>query len=335
MRPSRFRPAVSLAALIALAAAACGGPASPSGEGVSLRGTVVGATGSASPGGTVSSQSARAVAVITVRVVENPAITATVGADGSFTLRGLPEGSFTLEFLVDGGSIGTVRFDEVKPNQEITITVSVAGNTVTVLEEKRDGIGHGDVEIEGDVTAVLALDPAGESRFTIAGRTVAARPGATAIREGNSARTVNEVTVGRHVHVKGVWLDPSAGLQAVLAHEIKLQGGGEPGPPQSGQTCMINGGRVGDGIELEGNVSSGGASGFMMQVQGNRASGLVQVDTSGAAFECSPQSGPNAPTPAQCQASVSGGAKVHVRGALQTCDTVAALVHASNVKVQK
>ncbi len=335
MKPSRLGPAVVLAALTALAAAACGGPASPSGEGVSLRGTVVGATGSVSPGGTVSSQSARASSVMTVRVVENPAIIATVGADGSFTLRGLPEGGFTLEFLVDGVSVGTVHFAEVKPNQEITITVSVAGNTVTVLEEKRDGIGHGDVEIEGDVTAVLALDPAGESRFTIAGRTVAARPGATAIREGNSARTVNEVTVGRHVHVKGVWLDPQAGQQAVLAHEIKLQGGDEPGGTQPGKACMINGGRTGDGIELEGNVSSGGAAGFTMDVEGNRASGPVQIDTSGAAFECSPQSGPNAPTPAQCQASVMRGAKVHVRGTLQSCDTVAALVRASSVKVQK
>jgi len=184
------------------------------------------------------------------------------------------------------------------------------------------------------VTAVLALDPAGDSRFMIAGRTVTARPGATAIREGNAARTVNDVTVGRHVHVKGVWLDPQAGQQPVLAHEIKLQGGASE-PQEPGRTCLISGGRVGDGIELEGNVSSGGASGFMLQVQGNRAGGPVQVDTSGSAFECSPASGPNAPTPAQCQASVASGAKVHVRGTLLSCDLITAVVRATSVKVQK
>ena len=332
MRPSRLLPPVLLSALALLAAACGGAPASPSGQGVMLRGVLVGAVG-VSPGSGVSIQSARGASVVTVRVVEQPSITATVGADGTFTLRGLPEGGFTLEFFVDGTSVGTVHFGDVKPNQEITITISVTGNTVTVLEEKRDGIGHGDVEIEGDVTAVLALDPSGDSRFTIAGRTVTARPGATAIREGNSARTVNDVTVGRHVHVKGVWLDPQAGQQPVLAHEIKLQG--DDTQPEPGRTCLISGGRVGDGIELEGNVSSGGAGGFLLQVQGNRAGGLVQVDTSGSAFECSPASGPNAPTPAQCQASVTSGAKVHVRGTLVSCDLMSAVVHASNVKVQK
>jgi hypothetical protein len=318
--------------LACLVASACGGPGSPSGDGVSLQGTVVGsATATATAAG---SRALASAATLTVRVVEQPAITAVVGANGSFTLRGLPEGAFTLEFLLDGTPIGTVAFGDVRPNQEITITVAVDGNTVTVLEEKRDGIGHGDVEIEGDVTAVLVLDPAGESRFVIAGRTVAARPGATAIREGNRSRTVADVVVGRHVHVKGVWLDPQAGAQPVLAHEIKLQGGDAGTPPPS-TACLINGGRTGDRIELEGNVESGGAGGFVLRVQGNRASGPVQVATGGAAFECSPASGPNAPTQAQCMASVAPGAKVHVRGTLQSCDAAQAVVQASSVKIQK
>jgi hypothetical protein len=325
----------SLAVLVCLVSLACGSPTSPDGQGVSLRGTVVGAVSSLSAASSRAGASAAAAATVTVRVVEQPAITAVVGADGTFTLRGLPEGGFTLEFLVDGVSAGTVAFGDVRPNQEITITVAVNGNTVTVLEQKRDGIGHGDVEIEGDVTSVLVLDPLGESRFVIAGRTVAARPGATAIREGNRARTVADVAVGRHVHVKGVWLDAQAGAQPVLAHEIKLQGSGEEELPPPTAACMINGGRAGERIELEGHVESGGAGGFLLRVQGNRASGPVQVDTAGAGFECTPASGPNAPTPAQCQASVTGGAKVHVRGTLQACDSAAAVVRAATVKVQK
>ena len=70
--------------------------------------------------------------------------------------------------------------------------------------------GHGDVEIEGLVSAVLLLDPVGESRFTIDGKTVVARPGETAIREGNQARTASDVTVGHQVHIDGVGLPAEA-----------------------------------------------------------------------------------------------------------------------------
>lgn len=324
-----------MAAVLAALVACGGGPTSPSNQqGVVLRGVVVSATGSAPVGGAASSRSAATAAVLTVRVVENTAMTATVAADGSFTMRGLPPGGFTLEFLLDGVSIGTVRFDEVKPNQEITITVAVANNTVTVLEEKRDGIGHGDIEIQGTLTAILELVPSGDSRFTIDGRTVVARPGQTAIRQGNTARTVADLVVGQQVHVKGVWLDPQGSQQSVLAHEIKLQSGVEdPAPPTA--ACMISGGRAGDRIELEGTVNSGGAASFLLLVQGNRATAPVQIDAGGATFECSPASGPNAPTPAQCQASVSSGAKVHVSGTLSACDTAAALVTAKSVRVQK
>jgi len=107
-------------------------------------------------------------------------------------------------------TIGTLAFSEVKPNQEITITVAVNAGSVTLMEQKRNGIGHGDLEIEGLVQQVLTLSTSGDSRFLIDGRTVVARPGQTAIREGNVARTVNDVTVGRQVHVKGTWLPPRA-----------------------------------------------------------------------------------------------------------------------------
>jgi hypothetical protein len=64
----------------------------------------------------------------------------------------------------------------------------------------------------------------------IDGYTVIARPGVTAIREGNRARSVADVTAGRQVHVKGEWLPMGTGSsQPVLAHEIKLQGAGDDG----------------------------------------------------------------------------------------------------------
>ena len=110
-----------------------------------------------------------------------------------------------------------------------------------------------------------------------------------------------------------------------------------PSASPSSAVCIINGGRVGAAIEVEGSVSEGNgtAGSFMLQVQGNRSAGLVAVDASAAAFQCHPASGPNAPTPDACKASVSPGAKVNVRGMLEACDASTASANASNVIVQK
>ena len=325
---------IAFVVVLGLRLAACGGnPAGPSPDGVTLEGTVV----SGSFGASAARGSQSVAAVLTVQVAENPAINATI-VDGRFMLRGLPEGGFTLVFRLDGAEIGRIPFAEVKPNQAITVSVAVTGNTVSVVEERRNGIGHGDLEIEGRVEQVLVVNPAGDSRFVIDGRTVVVRPGTTSIREGNRARVAAEIELGRQVHVKGVWqaaVPPAP--QDVLAWEVKLQDGvvGSPAPsPSPGAACMINGGRQGDGIQLEGRVASGALPSFTMTVNGNRASGPVSVSAAGASVECSPAGGPNAPTPAQCQARVTGGQKVHVRGALTACTAAAALVTATSVRVQ-
>lgn len=338
-RASHFAPLALVVCSALISLVACGGdsPAGPSGvassaQGVVLHGTVVGATAAA--GVTLKSTQSVLTGVVTVTVQENPSITTTVAADGSFTLRGLPQGSFTLVFTRDGATLGTLTFGEVKANQEITVTVNVSSGAVVLVEEKRDGIGHGDIEIEGNVDAVLALNPAGESRFQIKGYVVVTRPGDTAIREGSKSRTVQDVTVGRHVHVKGVWLPVEGTTQPVLAQEIMLQGDGSSTPPVAG-TCMINGGRAGAGIELEGRVASGSSSNFMLSVNGNRATGPVQVSAGGASFECHPQNGPNAVSPSQCQATVKSGAQVHVEGSLTSCNSSSASVSATKVIVQK
>lgn len=104
--------------------------------------------------------------------------------------------------------------------------------------------------------------------------------------------------------------------------------------PSPGATCMIHGSRVGDGIELEGRVATGAYPTFTMTVNGNRASGPVSVAATGAAVQCSPSGGPNAPTTAQCQARVSGNQRIHVRGTLTACSPTASLVTASRVTVQ-
>jgi hypothetical protein len=227
-------------------------------------------------------------------------------------------------------TLGTLTFTELMPNQEITITVRVDGSAITLVDEQRNGIGHGDVEIEGTVSAVLALQPDADSRFTIGGKTVVARPGQTAIREGNRSRTVSDLALGTHVHVKGVWTTDASG-PFVLAQEIILQGGDDVGGTPPAKSCMVEGGSVGQGIELEGSVVSGGSAAFLMRVQGNRSSGNVQIDANGASFKCN---GPKS-TPAECLASVKSGAKVHVSGTLLSCDVASAMARASQVMVQK
>lgn len=338
----RFAVGLIPSVLAALAIAACSGnsPLSPSSEQVVVRGTVF--AGSASGGVSAASQggSHASAPAITVALATNPSVTAAVAADGSFTLRGLPAGDFTLIFFADGREIGRLSFGAVLPNQEITIVVDVAGNIVTLLDEKRTGIGHGDIEIEGTVSQVLALNPSGDSVFRIQGYAVVARPGQTAIREGNTARTVADVTVGRQVHVKGTWMT-SAGTAdqgQILAEEIVIQsadGGSVPNGGGSGQACMINGGRAGEGIELEGHVTDGGAGSFRLDVNGNRARRPVQVDAGGAVFQCHPSSGPNAVPADQCKAQVKGGAQVHVSGVLSACSASDALVRANKVIIQK
>lgn len=327
---------------------ACGGgssnPAGPSSAGaVTLNGSVVGSGGASSSsasGATSTSTGLSIPGALTVSVLESPAMTATVGADGSFTLRGLPTGSFTLVFTRDGARIGTLSFTAVLPNQELNITISVTGSSLVLLEEQRNGIGHGDLEIEGSVEQVLLLSQTGDSRFIIHSRTVVARPGQSVIREGNTLRSPADLRVGLPVHVKAVWLPVEGATQPVLAYEIKIQAGDDRAPapsptPTPRADCMIEGGTPGRSIELQGTITEGGASSFKLAVEGGRAPSPVDVLAGGARLECTPPSGPNAPTAAQCSASVRPGARVHVSGTLSACNATSAQVSADRVSVQK
>lgn len=357
MNPFRSRsphllPSFIVLLLTSITFAACGGGSpsgpSPSSSGVVLSGSLLGQSSSSSLSAgftALSSATASLTGSVTVSVTGYPDLTARVDPGGSFTLRGLPSGSFSLTFTRDGVVLGSLTFASVLPNQEVDITVAITAGSLVLVEERRDGIGHGDLEIEGQVGAILLLSSTGDSRFSIDGRTVVVRPGQTAIREGNQSRQASDLTVGRRVHVKGSWLPAEGGTQPVLASEIKIQDGlddqddDEPPSPSPSPTpraaCLIEGGVPGRSVELEGKVLSGNASSFRLAVDGERSSGPVDVLAGGAVLECSPKSGPGAPTPAQCSASVVAGVKVHVKGILNTCSATAAQVSASRVIVQK
>jgi len=318
----RNRTAFAFVAVLIFATAAlmaCGGnPAGPDAQGIVVRGSVQGA-------GTLRAASAGAAsaATVTVSVLEAPSISTTVAGDGSFTLRGLPEGAFTLVFKNGTAEIGRLTFAEVKANQEITLTVQVSDAGVVLLEEQRNGIGHGDVEIEGNVGQIVALNPTGDSRFVINGRAVVARPGETAVREGNRSRNIEDVTQGRHVHVKGVWLPMEGSTQPVLAHEIKLQGddgedvGGTPTAP--GKACA-----AGSKVEVEGIIAAKSGSTITVNQQGK---GPFACEVGSARI----RKGNTTYTVAQLQA----GWRVHVSGTALGDSGGTCRVAADEVKVQQ
>jgi hypothetical protein len=317
MNGARIR---SIAVLVVFAAAiltACGGnPAGSDGQGIVVRGTVQGA-------GTLRAASvgATSAATVTVSVLETPNISTTLAGDGTITLRGLPEGGFTLVFKSGTDTIGSLSFSEVKANQEITLTVQVSTSGVVLLEEQRNGIGHGDIEIEGNVTQVISL-AAAESRFLINGRTVVARPGETAVREGNRSRNIEDVTLDRHVHVKGVWLPMEGSTQPVLAHEIKLQGDeGEDDDDTQGPgktNCA-----VGQKVEVEGTISAKSGSIITVNQQGK---GLFACEVGSARI----RKGNTTYTLAQ----LTTGWRVHVSGNGMGLSGNVCNVSASEVKVQ-
>src|SRR6187200_1387354 len=107
MPTTRIRAAfITVLVFAAAVLSACGGsPSGPDAQGVVVRGVMQGA-------GVLRAASAGAAsaATVTVSVLEAPSISTTVGGDGSFTLRGLPEGGFTLVFKNGATEIGRLSF---------------------------------------------------------------------------------------------------------------------------------------------------------------------------------------------------------------------------------
>ena len=147
--------------------------------------------------------------------------------------------------------------------------------------------------------------------------------------DGTVVGTITITGVGEDTEVKIVVQITADG---VILIEITIEGqpgpGPTPSPGASPSACLIEGGRVNSNIELEGKVASGTTSLFELDVQGNRARGLVDVNASGASWRCIGQSG-------DCKADFKIGNQVHVRGLLTTCTGTDAVVNATEVKVQK
>src|SRR5687767_9478991 len=144
--PGRSKLLVAVA-VAAIAVAACGFQLTGPFEGFDGQGTRVSgqfadlaAAQSARSGAVAAAVRANDVEGLRVYVRERPELSTTVGANGRFTLSGLPAGSWTLLFESAGQVIGELRFTSVRSNQEIRITVSLIAGEVVLVEEDRDEV---------------------------------------------------------------------------------------------------------------------------------------------------------------------------------------------------
>ena len=181
--------------------------------------------------------------------------------------------------------------------------------------------GNGTYEIQGvpagGFTIVFSLDGAVIGQIRI-----------TAVSDGTTIKIVVKVA-GREVELVEIETEDDDQTQTGGTGNGGNAGNGGGGDGGA-KTCMIEGGKVGSNIELEGNVESGGSGQFRLKVNGNRASGLVDVSASGASYKCNGNKGSS-----DCKANLRSGAKVHVRGNLTSCSTSAASVTATEVMIQK
>ena len=212
------------------------------------------------------------------------------GMTGGVAVRGV--------LLGEGAAVGasSVRASSSSGSQ---ITVTVEGNpslTTTIS-------GNGTFELEGV--------PAGT--FTL-----------TFTKDGVVIGTVT-ITAGDGVEVKIVVKMEGA---VIVLVDLELEDNDDN--DDANKTCLIEGGRVGDRIELEGRVTSVTGTSFQMTTEGERAHGTVNVSASGASFKCNGDKGS-----ADCKTSLKAGDKVHVRGTLTSCSLEQASVTATEVKVQK
>ncbi len=241
----RTRYAVCLLAVLTLASAGCDfSPSSPFAgfeeeqqQGATLHGefqqsgVAVGSQQSVAAGynaqrtlATASNTELTATAVIVYDANGSELGSVDIDADGSFTLRGLPE-YFTLVFVdANGDPVGEpMEFDGVKPNQEIDIVVAMVDGKVVLLEESRTGIDHegaSGIEIDGAAQNIVIDSPPNmmTGSLDVNGYHVLTRAGETSIRKGNRSLTLEHLEKGDRVHVRGVFEGKD-----VFAFEIKLQ----------------------------------------------------------------------------------------------------------------
>jgi hypothetical protein len=213
-----------------------------------------------------------------------------------------PGGGVVVEGVVVGGTASVSAADlQSSAAAARKVTVKVEGTTLTV-----DVSANGTFKLEGVPSGTFTL---------------------VFLQDGVEIGRV-VITAGDDTEVKIVVQVTGSTIVVV---ELKVEGR-DADKPASSSSCGVNGASLGQGIELEGNVSSGNSSAFKLSVNG-RAGFPIDVNAGSASYKCIGQA--KTSSEAECKAAVKSGAKVHVSGSLASCTATSATVTASEVKVQK
>jgi hypothetical protein len=222
---------------------------------------------------------------------DNPA---SPSASGSVTLEGV--------LLGEGAAFTASDDDGSGDSNDGPITVEIVGTELSVTIS-----GNGTFKIdeipEGGITVRFTQDGDVLAEFSI--------PYAA---EGTTVKIV--------VRKQGA---------AIVLVDLDMEDDDDGDDPDdtTGASCVVNGGRQGDRIELEGNVAS--VEGTDFDLDTNRSSQPVHVLAEQGDYRCNG----NTAGDGECWEAAGPGAKVHVRGTLTTCTANEAEVTATEVKVQK
>jgi len=192
-----------------------GSPSTPTG-GATVTGTV--SVGSTARAEGVSGPLAVSGLIVTV---VGTGITGTVGANGEFTLTGVPGGDIQLR-ITGPGVDATLTLTGVQAGQTIQIQITVRGNSASVDADSRQG--SSELQVEGRIE--VAPGSAEPFWMIVAGRTINIL-GTTTVRKGNTTYPVNsalntQLRVGIRVHVKGT-PNTTTAPPSVDAREVMIQ----------------------------------------------------------------------------------------------------------------
>ena len=200
-----MRRALGFIIPLLIVVAGCGGgsPVDPSGSGASISGQIV-PTGQG--GSTRSVQAANPSAPgLTVSVAGTDISAAVKG--NQFSLSGVPSGPLSLRFTGNGMD-SELGLAPVEGSEDIDITVSTNGSSVT-LESERRSFGK-EIQLEGLVESLPPTTGAGA--LVVAGQLVTTTPDTRFFFHGETAQFA-DLALGYRVHVKGQSVTGS--LQAV------------------------------------------------------------------------------------------------------------------------
>ena len=177
------------------------------------------------------------------------------GGCGSDSPTAPAGGGVVVEGVVVGGTASVSAADLSSSSSAARkVTVKVEGTTLTV-----DVSANGTFKLEGVPSGTFTL---------------------IFLQDGVEIGRV-VVTAGDDMEVKIVVQVTGSTIVVV---ELKVESK-DADKPASSSSCGVNGASLGQGIELEGDVSSGNSSAFKLSVNG-RASFPIDVNAAGASFKC-------------------------------------------------